>query len=243
MRRFALFASYIACNFAFMKKTAGSAASQGFLRGFLLVLMGEYFIRLIYILQNILSLIYLITERVNMKTKIWIMVGVLIIAFATMAVPVMAGTGGTIGASGDQISQYDITIPNDTVSFGDFAIASNKISPDHPGADGKWAVIKGFYTTDPIWFVKVNGNHLKMTDGTHPLGASMTIKNATDQSGSGITGLGSALTLTTDATTLVSGSAALGSTDIPLYIEQTVAASDPIGHYTMTITVSYSTTA
>jgi hypothetical protein len=179
-----------------------------------------------------------------MKTKIWIMAGVLIIALATMAVPVMAGDSGTIGATGEQSQHYDITIDNATLQFGTFALASNTISPTHPDTAGNWAVLKGFYTNDDTWSVKVAGDNAKMTHGSHALNAAMTIKNATDQSGSGITGWGSAQTLTTTATTLVHGTGSLSATDIPLYIEQTVTATDSADNgYAMTITVSYSTSA
>jgi hypothetical protein len=113
MRRFALFASYIARSFAFMKKSVGFTASHGFLRGFLLFLTRKYFISLIYILQNIFSLIYLITERVNMKTKIWIIAGMLIIAFAAMAVPVMAAdASSSVNVSGTIAKTASLTASN-----------------------------------------------------------------------------------------------------------------------------------
>jgi hypothetical protein len=181
-----------------------------------------------------------------MKAKVWIMIGVLIIAFAAMVTPVMAGTSGQVGAQGDQGQHYDITIDNASLLFGTFAIGSNVISPTHPDTHtpGQWAVIKQFYTNEDTWYLKVAGDNAKMTKGSHTLNAVMTIKNATDQTGSGITGWGSAQPLTTIATRLVNGAGPFSATDIPLYIEQTVAGTDPADtNYAMTITVSYSTGA
>jgi hypothetical protein len=52
-----------------------------------------------------------------MKTKIWIMVGVLIIAFATMAVPVMAGETGTAAITGDVPTSVDIVLNQSSITL------------------------------------------------------------------------------------------------------------------------------
>ncbi len=175
-----------------------------------------------------------------MKTKLLIIVGLMVIVAALMVAPVMAGN--TVTASGNDQQSYSLTVANNSLSFGTFIIGSNVISPTYPdqGGNNEFGVIQ-MSTNDNSWYVKVNGGTSYMTSShSYTLADPMTIQNATDLTASGITGQATPMTLTTTATNLLVGSHSIGPTNIPLYLQQTVGPTDTADTgYSMTITVTY----
>ncbi|MFZ1127430.1 hypothetical protein [Methanoregula sp.] len=173
-----------------------------------------------------------------MKTKLWIIVGVLIIAFAAMVAPVMAD--GTVTTSGNQPTNASVSILNASTNFGSFTVGTDTISPSHYNTSVGFPVID-VYSNENQWYVKVNGNNAEMTNGVYTLANPLTIQNATPVTD--ITGVASPLTLTTSATQLLMGSP-VDETYVPLVLQQPIIPTDTAANgYQMVITVAYSDTA
>jgi len=173
-----------------------------------------------------------------MKTRTLVLIGVLIIALAAMAMPVMADD---VGVSGDLGSGGTFTVTNQTLKFASFAPGStNYISPTALDSIGSnFASIHMTDINDPAWHIDVSGtNSGYMTTGSYTLGSAMGIKNATAVSGIG--GITAPQALTGSAAQLFTGGVLTGTTDIPLELSQAVAVGDTAATgYAITVTVQY----
>lgn len=171
-----------------------------------------------------------------MKTKILVIVGILIIAFAAMVAPVMAAD--PVQISGGTASTFSFTMVNTSLTFGTFAAGSNYISPSHPDTVAKFAVVD-LTTNAGAWTISQKGlNSGHMANGGHTLAAALGIKNASVISGTTL-GQTSALALTGSDLPLFTGTL-IEQTYIPLEISQVVTAADPYDTgYANTITFTY----
>ena len=169
------------------------------------------------------------------------LVGILIIAFAVMVVPVM---GDDVSVTGDTSSTFHFEVINQSLDFGTFIMGTNYISPSYPdtSATPTFAVVN-VTTNDAAWTISQAGlNNGKMTQGSNTLAAALGIKNASVISGT-TTGQTSPLALTGGTVVLFSGTP-IDLTYIPLELSQVVSTTDPyaIG-YTNTITFTYTDTS
>jgi len=161
-----------------------------------------------------------------MKTKLLIIAGLLVIAFAVMITPVMAGN--TIAASGEQGSQYTLSVGSSTTDFGTFSLGQNFNTANSVTVT----------TNDGTWSLTASGD--KMISGSTYLTDPISIKNQTDLSASGITGEAIPVSITSGGQQFVTGtSSQLTGTTIPLYLGQFIHMGDPKGSYSTTITISY----
>jgi hypothetical protein len=172
-----------------------------------------------------------------MKTKIWIMVGVLIIAFATMAVPVMADLPGdqSGGASGTQEQNASISWNNGNFDFGNFVIGDNINSTPQ-------LIV---YSNEAAWSVYLysNPNPMQTSSGpTYTLANKMQVKNNAG-SITGITNLNTTYTdigSSSSKTKLINGTPIYQST-VPLAFKQTIIPIDTASTlYHTVLVLSYS---
>src|SRR5208337_2017845 len=106
----------------------------------------------------------MIAEGKNMKTKLWIIVGLVAIAAVLMVAPVMANTS-SVTVSGDQQTNASITITDASLNFGTFVMGTNTVDSS----------IK-VYTNDENWSVSVVADNSTMhSDEGYYLASAMTI--------------------------------------------------------------------
>jgi hypothetical protein len=110
-----------------------------------------------------------------MKTKSLVIVGIMIIALAAMAVPVIAGTPGEVGggATGNQDTNATLAVNNASANFGTFAIGSNLISASNDKSFPEVVVA----SNEAGWSVSMWANPNPMSTGTYPLANPLKIKN------------------------------------------------------------------
>jgi hypothetical protein len=182
-----------------------------------------------------------------MKAKSLVLIGVLIIALAAMAAPVMAGSGsGSSDAQGTQGANVSFSVVNGSITFGSFTVGPNSILPTGTAA----FPVVSMYSNEATWSVTVRGNNAKMTTTSpvYTLNSPLKIQAYSITPVPGYTQVSSnqmpSLTdLTTTATTFVQGSGALNMENTTVGLQQTVSPLD-IGAgsgnpYKMTITFDY----
>jgi hypothetical protein len=110
-----------------------------------------------------------------MKTSSLVIVGILIIALAAMAVPVMAGTPGPVGggASGNQDTNATLSLNNASANFGIFAIGSNLISSSNNKAFPEIVVA----SNEAAWSLTMTATPNPMKAGTYTLANPLKVKN------------------------------------------------------------------
>lgn len=180
-----------------------------------------------------------------MKTRTLILAGILIIAFALMAAPVMADQPDTIGLTGTKGSDLSFSVANDTLVFDSFSTGTHHISPTVPGgANDPFANIV-LSTNDATWHIYVyeaGGDGKMARDGPVALTNALGIlipgsapAGATKNTIAALSGV------TTQS--LIDGTQTVPtSTSIPVDLSQVVDAADGAGAYTITVTFNYSTT-
>jgi hypothetical protein len=82
-----------------------------------------------------------------MKTKVFILIGILIIAFAAVVAPVMAGTSGTTTITGNPAKTISITVNGPAISLNLDPTASPAVDSTHETLDVS--------SNTPSWTVKV----------------------------------------------------------------------------------------
>jgi|WetSurMetagenome_2_1015567.scaffolds.fasta_scaffold22653_3 hypothetical protein len=110
-----------------------------------------------------------------MKTKSLVIVGIMIIALAAMAVPVMAGTPGDVGggASGNQDTNATLAVNNASANFGTFAIGANLISASNDKSFPEVVVA----SNEAGWSVSMWANPNPMSTGVYTLANPLKVKN------------------------------------------------------------------
>ena len=199
--------------------------------------------------ENILSVDQKIMECKRMKTKSLVLLGVLIIALAAMAAPVMAAdtTGGSAG--GTQDVNASVSMNNATVNFGSFHVGGNTISPSHFFASGFPEIV--VYSNENQWHINVVGTHdlMRSTEG-YTLANPMNIATVSGSSTGDVGSINyfshdtlSGLTTTTPGTSFIGGTA-MDQGNISLSLSQTVIPKDKASSsYNMGITVNYASGA
>jgi hypothetical protein len=181
-----------------------------------------------------------------MKTRSLVLIGVMVIALAAMAMPVMAdgeNTGGTAG--GSQNANVSIDMNNKTPNFGIFVIGNNVISPSHYSTGGFPEIV--VFSNENSWQVSVLGNHDFMTSTaeSYNLSKQMTIATVSSSATGETTGFtgntdgGKTLSLISPGNSFITG----GSMDrgnMSLSLTQNVIPRDKASStYSMAINVVY----
>jgi hypothetical protein len=180
-----------------------------------------------------------------MKTKIWIMVGVMIIAFATMAVPVMAAADQTVSVSGTDSETVTFTVTNPSLGFGSFNLGTNNTVDS---TKGTYSVVQ-LKTNSNSW--SIVASNTSAVSG-HMMSGSLSLANATGiqaespVSGHGITGTSGLISLSATSQAILTGTQTIPTvTDIsPLKIDQYVSTGDIAATtpYSIVITLGYQST-
>lgn len=180
-----------------------------------------------------------------MKTRTLVLIGVMIIALAAIAMPVMADQGTTL--NGNVPSQLSFNLENTSLTFPTpFTNATNPhvISAASLDSASKFASVN-ISTNDPTWHVTIISDKAggKLTSGTdslkYPLyiemdGAHGLTTSQTDWLAIPATG-GSAATFFGNSSTV-----GTDTTEIPLLIRQVVHTTDPAHtNYAIGITLAY----
>jgi hypothetical protein len=188
-------------------------------------------------------------ECKRMKTKSLVLIGVLIIALAAMAAPVMADTSTGGSAGGTQDVNASVSMNNASVNFGSFAVGSNVISPSHFGASGFPEIV--VYSNENAWHINVVGTHNLMQSGEgYTLANAMNIATVSGSSTGDVGSINyfshdtpSTLTTTTPGTNFIGGTA-MDRGNVSLSLSQTVIPKDKASSsYSMGITVNYASGA
>jgi methionine-rich copper-binding protein CopC len=186
-------------------------------------------------------------EDKNMKAKVWIMVGVLIIALAAMVAPVMAAspTADTV-VSGNPASYVDITVSSATISMTLTPSITNHYTTATLGATANGpTTIKATdagTNSKPSAGYMVNCTTSGNTWSTDKLGSKMTISgtNVGVFTASTVADLGD---LTPE--TLYTGSGEADTQSLALSFNQAVTVADPIlpSGYTYKLPVTFTIAA
>lgn len=174
-----------------------------------------------------------------MKTKPLIIAGILIIALAAIAVPVMAGTPGPAGggATGNQDTNATLSLNNGSANFGTFAIGTNLISASNAKAFPEVVVA----SNEAAWSLTMIGSPNPMSTGTYTLANPLKVRNEMGTI-TGITNdLASYTTIPTAGTSckLMHGTPIYQSW-VPLGLQQEIIPIDTAANnYATTITITY----
>lgn len=191
-------------------------------------------------------------RRENMKTKLWIIAGVLIIAFAAMVAPVLAVGTQSLSATANDQATVTFTVTNSsptTLTFGTgiFNLAANNtISKSYPDHNGHFPVVQ-VQTNENPWYITAVDN----TNNGHMKSGSLILANATGIQAENVAGayatqsVPNLVPLSGSAQAILSGSAVVPSiTDIAsLKIDQYVSTGDTAANnYAIAITLAYEDT-
>jgi hypothetical protein len=183
-----------------------------------------------------------------MKTKVLVLIAVLIIALAAMAAPVMAADSADIGVSGQYGDSVSIAVPNFTagnpLTFKTFTPGEQHINPSTQVGTEKFATLV-MNTNAASWHVNAydtgtGEGHMYSTALSRPLTNALKIKLVNAYPG---TTTGSEVTLSAlETQSLITGTATMvTSTNIDLDFTQTVDNADPAGTYTAAVVLAYGT--
>jgi hypothetical protein len=178
-----------------------------------------------------------------MKTKLLVLI-VLIITLAWISAPVMAyGTGGSAG--GTQDVNVSISMNNASVNFGSFIVGTNSISPSHYSIGGFPEIV--VYSNENSWQINVVGTkNLMSSTENYVLANPMQIATVSATGDSGALTLHptlAGLTTTSPGDNFVQGTA-MDRANVSLSLSQVVIPKDKASNsYSMGITVTYNTVA
>jgi hypothetical protein len=177
-----------------------------------------------------------------MKTKTVILVGVLIIALAAMAVPVMAdGASDTATLGGTKDSTATMSIANDSLTFNSkFTTGSYNISPTSPASENTNRAFADLLVSsnEASWKVYAKGSNSGiMLSGanslTHPLNVDLAYNAPADFAKTNVV-----LSGTTQELLSVSAQK-LTTVSVPLDLGQDITSTDPAGTYSITLTLQF----
>jgi len=183
-----------------------------------------------------------------MKTKSLVLFGVLIIALAAMAMPVMAAEGVLL--SGEKGSGLNFYIANATggLTFSSFGTGTHHISPtvEGTGSAGNFATVN-LTTSDPTFHIyaydanAAGGHQGSMLRGTTPMGTPMALQLVNANPHGSTSSVINALSGTTTTTLVTGNGAGAWETETPmdLDISQVVLNTDAAGTYSITLTLNY----